>query len=107
MIKAISQWYNIPIGVLGWPYFVLTNSYKLYQETKIYDGPIGSSDMDDPFTQEEKIGSSKSKPSKPKSQRSLEKERDYSEEIGQDTRREAQREYTESRLEGFSIWPAY
>ncbi len=44
----------IPMGVFGMPFFKI-------QTTKLrikipYQGEIGSSDMDDPFTQEEKIG---------------------------------------------------
>jgi hypothetical protein len=73
-----------------------------------YQGEIGSSDFDDPFTQEEKIGKGgEPKPNQRYPYQEPVRDRDYSEFIGEDTRREAQREYTESRLEGFSIWPGY
>jgi hypothetical protein len=79
-----------------------------------YSGEIGSSDFDDPFTQEEKIGkvsepSESEEPfrSQPPRQQELDRERDYSEELGQDMYEEARTEYFESRLEGYSIWPGY
>jgi len=118
MISAISQWYRIPMGVLGWPYFVLTSSYKLYQVSKPYTGEIGSSDGDDPFTQKEKIGKGdqppplgghihSDRPTQPERQREQERERDYSEELGQDTRQEAQQEYYEDRMERLSGYDQY
>ena len=79
---------------------------------KQYEGEIGSSDFDDPFTQEEKIGKvSKGKePERGKERfpyQELEREQDYSERLGQDMFQEARTEYFESKLEGFSIWPGY
>ena len=82
MISAISQWYNIPIGVLGWPVFVLTTSYKLYQEKKIDEGEINASNLDERSSAEE-----------------LQRQRDYSEEIGEDTREQDRREHNESKLD--------
>ena len=88
LIDAIADWYRIPMGVYAWPMFVLSTSYKLYTELKKqYEGEIGSSDFDDPFTQKEKIGKGgEPKPSQRERQRESERERDYSGEIGEDTR---------------------
>jgi hypothetical protein len=85
LIDAIADWYRIPMGVYAWPMFVLSTSYKLYQERKVYEGEIGSSDFDDPFTQKEKIGKvSKGKePPRGKERKRQESDRqqDYSEEL--------------------------
>jgi hypothetical protein len=56
MIPAISQYLKIPMG-MGFYYSVVWQyAWKpLFKKSK-YEGEIGSSDMDDPFTQEEKIG---------------------------------------------------
>jgi hypothetical protein len=102
LIDAIADWYRIPMGVYAWPMFVLSTSYKLYQERKIYKGEIGSSDFDDPFTQKEKIGKGgEPKPSQRERQREPERERDYSGEIGQDTREQDHQEYYDARIDTF------
>jgi hypothetical protein len=102
LIEAIAQWYRIPMGVYAWPMFVLQTSYKLYHQKKIYEGEIGSSDFDDPFTQEEKIGKGgKPKPSQRNPQEELQRERDYSDFIGQDTREQDRIEYYDSIIDQF------
>jgi len=102
LIDAIAGWYRIPMGVYAWPMFVLSTSYKLYQERKVYEGEIGSSDFDDPFTQKEKIGKGgEPKPSQRNSLELMKRERDYSGFIGEDTREEDRQRYFDERIDKF------
>ena len=53
---AIAQYMMIPMGMGLYYSLVWQYAWKpLFRKSK-YQGEIGSSDMDDPFTQEEKIG---------------------------------------------------
>lgn len=112
LIDAIADWYRIPMGVYAWPMFVLSTSYKLYQERKVYEGEIGSSDFDDPFTQKEKIGKVSKGKEPPrgkqrKSQEELQRERDYSEFIGEDTRQQDWTDYLDNKQEHLSAYDQY
>jgi hypothetical protein len=77
-------WYS-PIRWRGFLTGSFFNLIQLNPEIKKkYEGEIGSSDFDDPFTQEEKIGKGgKPKPSERRRQEELQRERDYSGELEQ------------------------
>ena len=55
---AISQYLMIPMGMGLYYTYVFKYSWKPLFKKSQYQGEIGSSDLDDPFTQQEKIGSS-------------------------------------------------
>ena len=112
MISAISQYFRIPMGMGLYYTFVFQNSVKPLFTKSQFLGEIGSSDMDDPFTQEEKIGYVAEEARKPNTNQKErerkpdnERERDY---YDRDYTREAsEREYQDlldnkiDRLSGF------
>jgi hypothetical protein len=92
MYEAVSQYLAIPIGMGIYYSWVYKNYWKplLQKRKSTYVGEIGSTDQDDPFTQEEKIGyiSKGKEPEKGK-------ERKQAEELQREREREGSREQDE------------
>lgn len=110
MKSAIAQYFMIPMGMGLYYSYVFRYAWKPLFTRSNFKGEIGSSDMDDPFTQEEKIGYvSKGKEDRTQKEREEtpdnERERDY---YDRDyTRESSEREYQDlldnkiDRLSGF------
>jgi hypothetical protein len=110
MKSAIAQYLKIPMG-MGFYYSVVWQyAWKPLFRKSTYQGEIGSSDDDDPFTQEEKIGyvSKGKEPEKGK-------ERKPAEELQREREREGSREqdqrdyqdYLDSKIDRLSGYDQY
>ena len=96
--EAVSQYFMIPMGMGIYYSWVWRNYWKplLVKRRSTYEGEVGSSDLDDPFTQEEKIGYiSKGKEDRSQKERERkpdnERERDYYDR--EYTREQAEQDY--------------
>ena len=105
--EAVAQYFAIPMGMGLYYSLVWQYAWKplLQKRKSTYQGEIGSSDSDDPFTQEEKIGYI-SKGKEDRSQKERERQRDnerereyYDTEYTQEQERRDYQEYYDSKMD--------